>query len=193
MTRQQPRWIGRSENAHFLPFVYFACSTGKCQRCVRNEEYYFDFARSHCRWDAFKYQGRTVQKRNYSIWLHSFRLSHLHLLTLISDPWTFCLIIVLISLSRIMRVSTFSGDDMPASEWESWPGCSDCTVKNTAALPIASVALCIFKRIQAIWSLFIVLQMTHNGNLACDERTWITDRGHETGINLHLISFKEDL
>lgn len=118
MTRQQPRWIGRSENAHFLPFVYFACSTGKCQRCVRNEEYYFDFARSHCRWDAFKYQGRTVQKRNYSIWLHSFRLSHLHLLTLISDPWTFCLIIVLISLSRIMRVSTFSGDDMPASERE---------------------------------------------------------------------------
>lgn len=47
--------------------------------------------------------------------------------------------------------------------------------KNTAALPIASVALCIFRRIQAIWSLFIVLQMTHNGNLACDERMWITE------------------
>lgn len=33
-------------------------------------------------------------------------------------PGTFCLIIVLISLSRIMRVSTFSGDDMPAPERE---------------------------------------------------------------------------
>lgn len=149
------------------------------------------FCSLHCRWDAFKYQGRTVQKRNYSIRLHSYRLNHLRLLTLISDLLNLCLIIVLISLSHIMRVSTFSGDDMPASErelaWLFW-----LHSENTAALPIASVALCIFKRIQAIWSLFIVLQMTHNGNLACDERTWITDRGHETGINLHLISFKED-
>lgn len=70
---------------------------------------------------------------------------------------------------------------------------------HTAALPIASVALCIFRRIQAIWSLFIVLQMTHNGNLACDERMWITEGfggrgvGSSGGINLHLISFKGDV
>lgn len=47
--------------------------------------------------------------------------------------------------------------------------------KNTAAPLLASVALCVLRKIPAIWSLFTVLQMTHNGNLACDERMWITE------------------
>lgn len=74
-----------------------------------------------------------------------------------------------------------------------WNGAALAVQENTAAFPIASVTLCICRRIQAIWSLFIVLQMTHNGNLACDERTGITDGGHEMGIKHHLISFKEDI
>lgn len=98
------------------------------------------------------------------------------------------LIIVLISLSLFMSLQDVTCQQLKGS----WPGRLTAQ-QNAAALPIASVAVCIFKRIQAIWNLFIVLQMTHNGNLACDERIWITDRGHETGINLHLIFFKEDI
>lgn len=171
MTRKEFRWIRRSETRS-LP----ALPALRCQRRVRDTETALICSDSVWQiWPSMQQSGRKIAHLVVCFYC-SWQNTPLSPISSISS------ITVLIIVSYCMRAE------------KSWSAhLKWFFFKNTAALSVASVALYKFNRTQAIWSLFIALQMTHNGNLACDERTGITDKQHETGINLHLIFFKGDV
>lgn len=156
-------------NSQSLPRVYTACSAAQRQRRVRNKEMTLIW------FTIFLHQRGTAQEEKRKNASKNSCISSSLVICSYSDrpdahtqpqPLNPFLIVLLISLSRVGKPCKSWGCKKPEKESEmSEPQ------PSAAAPSTASVALCIFKRIQAIWSLFIVLRMTHNGNLACDETT----------------------